>query len=1501
MFPVWWLRGANDGSSSTSSSRRIRRQPQPFRPAVEMLEVRWLPSGLFTVTDPGDTGLATQLRAAIIASNGTAATPAAPNSINFNITGGGPYTISPTVQLPAFSQPVIINGFSEAGSGTQNLQIIIDGTSAGANADGLIIAPGGAGSTIEGLVINNFTTGSGIFIEFGSNGNTVVSNYLGIQQSGGTAAGNRIGITINSQNNTVGAAGGVGSSSGGGNLISGNRTDGVFISGSGVGNFIQGNFIGTNFTGSSSVSNDSNGVDISGGSSNTVGGPNGIVSSGGSGLGNLISGNNGDGVLIQSSGASGNLVEGNFIGTDIGGVVSIANSEGVAITGFFSGGAAPNANTIGGTGGVGSGGGNLISGNSNAGVIIEGNRTSAPTNTVIIGNFIGTSIDGRTSLSNFDGILLDGAPTGTRIGEGGGVGTGTANLGNLISGNRNDGVFLQGSSAGNFIQGNFIGTNLDGDTSSSVGNDNNGVELTNGKFDTGNLIGGAGGVGFSAGNLGNLISGNGFGNSGGDSGVYIHRSGFSGSGPTNNSVQGNFIGTDVTGLQQLSNRNNGVFIQNAPNNLIGGAGGVGTAAGLGNLISGNDNEGVRFQGSGTAGNLLQGNYIGTDITGTTAINSFSGGDGVDVVAGARNNTIGDPNAAPGTGLGNVISGNSDGVEIADFNSGGTSGNVVASNLIGTNAAGTATIPNRDDGVFVIQASDNSIGVAGAGNVISGNNFAGIEISGSFSGGESDGNQVVANRIGTNLAGTASLGNQEVGIALDENVTDTLIGGSGGAATRNIISGNLDDGIDFGSGSGGGNNSNNTVEGNFIGTDITGLLNVGNGGNGISFLDSFSGGGSNDNTVGGVMPPGVGLGNVIAFNGAASGGTGVFVGANNSSDTIIGNSIFDNQNMGIVLAPADPQRGGSGGNDLQPPPTLTSAAVTSPGVITIQGELINPVAGFNSFVVGDTYRVELFSNTATPDPGGSFEGQTYLGFQDVIFTGNPTAFTFTETFPPGVPAGQYDFTTTATLLSSGGGAPTDTSPFSNDEHAPVAHLVMTKTVDNAAPVTGSTIHYTLTVSELAALSNTNATGVVVTDLLPAGVTFVSAVASEGSYNAGTGIWTVGTVTIGGTETLVITVTVNSTDAAGTQITNTATITAQSPLDPQPTDDTGAAIITVQSTPPPPTAGIFVTGADAGALPQVNVYNALTGQFEFAFFAFPLSFRGGVRVAVASVEGNGIPDIIVGAGPGGGPQVRVFNGITGQPLPGVLGSFYGLQPSSFTGGVFVGAGDVNGDGFADIIVGADAGGGPQVEIFSGKDGSLLASFNALAPGFQGGVRVAATPDASGKFYDIITGAGPGGGPQVTVYKGGAAGLALLNSNAVAAILQSFEAFGSFAGGIYVSGDANGHILASEGPGGSFLVNIYSGAPGANGTPTGSFNAFNPNAFNFGTTDVLTPGFPPSNAGVRVGNYVANGHVFYLTSFGPVSKPLVSIWDGTTLQDVDDFFATNPSFLGGIFVSV
>jgi hypothetical protein len=198
-----------------------------------------------------------------------------------------------------------------------------------------------------------------------------------------------------------------------------------------------------------------------------------------------------------------------------------------------------------------------------------------------------------------------------------------------------------------------------------------------------------------------------------------------------------------------------------------------------------------------------------------------------------------------------------------------------------------------------------------------------------------------------------------------------------------------------------------------------------------------------------------------------------------------------------------------------------------------------------------------------------------------------------------------------------------------------------------------------------------------------------------------------------------------------------------------------------------------------------------------------------VALGDVTGDGVSDIIAAAGPGGGPHVRVFDGRTGAQIPGPLGSFFAF-PAGFSGGVNVAAGDVNGDGYEDVIVAAGPGGGPHVRVLSGLNGAELLGFFAYDPAFSGGVRVAAADFNLDGRSEIITAAGPGGGPHVRILDG-------TGNPFVSVIPGGFFAFDpSFAGGVFVAaGDIDGDgvpdIVAGADAGGGPHVTAVSGRTG------------------------------------------------------------------------------------------
>ena len=229
----------------------------------------------------------------------------------------------------------------------------------------------------------------------------------------------------------------------------------------------------------------------------------------------------------------------------------------------------------------------------------------------------------------------------------------------------------------------------------------------------------------------------------------------------------------------------------------------------------------------------------------------------------------------------------------------------------------------------------------------------------------------------------------------------------------------------------------------------------------------------------------------------------------------------------------------------------------------------------------------------------------------------------------------------------------------------------------------------------------------------------------------------------------------------------------------------------------TAQKLVTAPGPGARSTVRVIDA-SGTAR-SFLANDPAFLGGVRVALGDVNGDGVSDIITAAGPGGTPYVRVWSGMDLTEIGGFL-----AYDARFAGGVFVAAGDVNGDGRADIITGAGAGGGPQVRIRDGATFTEIARFTAYDSSFHGGVTVAAGDVDGDGVADVVTGTGPGGDPHVRVWNG-----------ATGAELGSFYAYNrSFHGGVNVAagdidGDGLADILTGAGPGGAAQVRAWSGA--------------------------------------------------------------------------------------------
>ncbi len=648
-------------------------------------------SATFTVTTTADGG-AGSLRQAILNAN----TSPGSNNIIFQISGTPPFTITPLTALPSVGNPAVIDGTTQ--NGFTNAPVIeLNGASAGSSAVGLQLLA--SFSTVRGLAINRFLA-QGIVLSGSSN--VIQGSFIGTDVTGKIARGNSsYGIWIKSSGNLIG-----GTNAGNGNVISGGNDTGIYISSVG-GNVIEGNLIGLTAAGTNALGNVNNGVVLDKAGGNLIGGTNALAR-------NVISGNGQSGVYLNTVSASANLIEGNFIGLDISGGSVVSNAaDGITLSGAAG-------NTI--------GGGNVISGNGFSGISITG--ASASSN-VVLGNFIGTDATGKTALKNLNAGVTVSAGVRNQLG-----GT-NAGSGNVISGNGLDGIFLTGGAVGNLVAGNFIGLSAAG--TNAIANGFNGISLNGAVSNT------IGGVVAAA---RNVISGN------ADNGVGILLLGDSG-----NFILGNYIGADATGRKAVANTLAGVRIQGC-SNVVGGA-----ASGGGNVISGNGQQGVWLVGTGgnVTGNAVQGNLIGLDATGLNSLPNGNAGVGISSAAG---NQIG----GTASGAGNVISGNSDAGIF--FVGAGTTGNQVQGNFIGTDSSGTLARGNALEGIYMQDVATNFIGgsAAGAGNVISGNNTRGLWLT------NSPWNVIQGNFIGTQADGASALGNTFHGIDLDVNAANNTVGG-----------------------------------------------------------------------------------------------------------------------------------------------------------------------------------------------------------------------------------------------------------------------------------------------------------------------------------------------------------------------------------------------------------------------------------------------------------------------------------------------------------------------------------------------------------------------------------------------------------------------------------------------------------------------------------------------------------------------------------------------------
>ncbi len=726
--------------------------------------------------------------------------------------------------------------------------------------------------------------------------NIVRGNLVGTDASGAFAlqplsptGGSGVALHSGARHNVIGPA----------NVIAG-VAFGVAIGLEGTNdNIITGNLIGTDVSGNGAIGNYYHGVSVSGGAQRNRIGP-----------ANRIAYNGGTGVLVDGAATLSNTITANAIYKNATEGIATNNGGNASLTPpiLFSAsittvvGVAPPGATV-----------EVFSDWEDEGKVYEGQTTAAASGAFtftlpsgLVGpNVTATATDAAGNTSEFSAPVLAVIHTGTLTVTSpldGGPGTlrqaildawpgntitfdpavfpptspVTISLSSPLPAISQGYVTIDASDAGVILDGSALLANSNGLVLASDHNVVRGLRIVgfgvgidvNGRH---NVVGGDRMVGTGPTGQGNVVSRN-------STGIALR-----GDDARHNILLGNLVGTDANGLAAWPNEI-GIGVYDAARyNRVGG-----TTPGERNVVAGNSAKGIDLLGEGVMGNVVAGNQIGTDITGHHALGNGRGG--IIVECGASGNIIGGRTAAER----NLISGQIYGVTISDW---GTANNQVIGNWIGTDATGTAPLPNHV-GISICMSGYNRVGGSqpGEGNVISGNTGPGVTF---CSGGENN-NLVLGNRIGTDVGGISAVGNGE-GVDLNALTCHVLLGGAT-AEEANVISGNQNfavqvvwAGVDY-----------NFVLGNVIGTDASGSVPLGNGVAGIVLWEH-----SAHTFV---------QGNTLAFNGGGWEGVGGVYVNRSMSNTFRRNSIHSNGARGIVLT--------NGGNQMLPAPLILTVTETS---------------------------------------------------------------------------------------------------------------------------------------------------------------------------------------------------------------------------------------------------------------------------------------------------------------------------------------------------------------------------------------------------------------------------------------------------------------------------------------------------------------------------------------------------------------------------------------------
>ena len=306
------------------------------------------------------------------------------------------------------------------------------------------------------------------------------------------------------------------------------------------------------------------------------------------------------------------------------------------------------------------------------------------------------------------------------------------------------------------------------------------------------------------------------------------------------------------------------------------------------------------------------------------------------------------------------------------------------------------------------------------------------------------------------------------------------------------------------------------------------------------------------------------------------------------------------------------------------------------------------------------------------------------------------------------------------------------------------------------------------------------------------------------------------------------------------------------------------------PSSPTARVVASAAQGGP-PTVKIFTP-SGTLLTSFNAYGSAFTGGVRVAIADITGDGVPEIFTAPGPGGAPFVNVFNGSTFSLIRSI--QVYG---TSFNLGVNLTVGDVLGTGSPQLITAPETGGQPFVNVFDPKTGSFLKQLQVYGLAFTGGVRVTTGDITGNSAKEIIVAPEAGGSPIVNVFDG-----------TTGALTTQIQAFGlSFTGGLYIAaGNVNNSgkddLIVGPGFTGAPYVNIFEGSTGSR------------------ISQYLVYGLS-FTVGVRVAAVDAdgNGTADFIAGPGPTGDSVIKVKNSSTGVDFGVFNAF-PGLTFGVFVA-